>query len=93
MHRFNLPYHKRCIFHKRIGINIHRKVWLVAATIMIGLLMAAGEEYWLEHNLRLTRENEVLDLAAAQLKPPLGAPGTTLTDWNEGTVELKVRKP
>lgn len=93
MRKFNLPHHKRYIFHRRIGISLHRKAWLIAAALTLGLLIAAGEEYMLEYGLRLTRENEVLDLAAAQLKPPLGAPGTVKTDWDEGTVNLKVRKP
>lgn len=93
MHRFNLPHHKRYIFHKRIGIGLHRKVWLIAATIALGLLIVAGEEYMLEHDMRLTRENEVRDLVAHGLRPALGAPGTVPSDWNEGTVNLEVRKP
>lgn len=86
MIRFNIPRHKRYIFHRRIGISIHRKVWLILAGVILGLLIAAGEEYGLEHNLRLTRENEVLDLVAAMRKPQLGAPGTVRSDWAEGTV-------
>lgn len=93
MRRFNLPHHKRYVFHKRIGINLHRKAWLVAAALTLGLLIAAGEEYVLEHGLRLTRENEVRDLVAHSLRPPLGAPGTVASDWKEGTVDLQVRKP
>lgn len=93
MRRFNLPHHRRYIFHKRIGINIPRKVLLIAVAIIIGLLIAAGEEYMLEHGLRLTRENEVSDLVAHSLRPPIGAPGTVKTDWDEGTVDLAVRKP
>lgn len=88
-----LPMSKRYIFHKRIGINIHRKLWLIAIVIFLGLLIFAGEEYMLEHGLRLTRENEMWDLIASKLKPQLGAPGTTPTDWKEGTTDLKIRKP
>lgn len=93
MYRFNLPLHKRYIFHKHIRINLWRKVWLIAAAIIIGLLIVASEKYLLEYDIRLTRENEVRDLTAAQLKPQLGAPGTVKTDWEEDTVNLKVRKP
>lgn len=93
MYRFNLSHHKRYIFHKRVGINLHRKIWLVAAAVVLGLLIAAGEEYLLEHDLRLVREGEVMDLVASGMKPQLGAPGTVATDWTENTVELKVRKP
>src|SRR5574340_851043 len=93
INRFKLPLQKRYIFHKRIGISLHRKAWLIAAALVLGLLIAAGEEYMLEHDMRLTRENEVRDLVAHSLRPPLGAPGTVASDWREDTVNLKVRKP
>lgn len=88
MRRFNLPQRKRYIFHRRIGINIHRNAWLIAAATVLGLLIAAGEGYLREHNLRLTRENELYDVIAASMRPPLGEPGTTFTDWREGTHQL-----
>lgn len=93
MRRFNLPHHRRYIFHRRAGISLHRKVWLIVAAIVLGLIIAAGEEYMLEHDMRLTRENEIRDLVAHGLRQPMGAPGTTVSDWNEGTVNLEVRKP
>lgn len=92
INRICLPRHRRHIFHRRVGINLHRKGWLVAAAIVLGLLIAAGEEYMLEHDLRLVRENEVRDLVASGMKPQFGAPGTVATDWAENTVELKVRE-
>lgn len=88
-----LPLHRRYVFHKRVGIDVRRKVWLAAAAIVLDLLLVAGEGYMLEHDLRLAREGEVLDLLTAHMRPPLGAPGTTKTDLVEGTVRLQVKKP
>lgn len=90
--RSRLPHHRRYIFHRRAGIDIRRTVWLVLASILLGLLIYAGEAYLHERDLRITRENEVRDLLALNLRPPIGAPGTA-TDYAEGTVHLEVRKP
>lgn len=68
--------------------NNRRAVWLTVIAAMLGFLIYSGIEYGMEHNLRLTRENEIRDLLAAHLKPPIGAPGTTATDFIEGTERM-----
>lgn len=83
-----LPLHKRYFFHKRVGIDLRSKVRLTVVAAVVGLLVAAGEEYLFEYNLRLTSENQVLDLVAHGLRPPMGAPGTIRSDFEEGTTEL-----
>lgn len=93
IHKIRLPHHRRYIIHRRIGIDAHigarRSGWLVLIGVVLGLLIAAGEEYALEYNLRLLRENEIRDLLAAHLKPRMGAPGTQPSDWKEGTWKME----
>lgn len=92
----NLPLHRRYIIHRRIGIDaelrLRRKIAIVLIGVLLYVLISATGEYMHEHNLRLTRENELRDILAYQLKPRMGAPGTK-TDMIEGTTNLEVRKP
>lgn len=59
------------------------------AIALILVLIYAAEEYMMEHNLRLTRENEVLDLLKNHYAlTTFGAPGYVKTDFTEGTERM-----
>lgn len=61
---------------------------LIAIALLLVLIYAANE-YMLEHNLRLTRENEVLDLLKNHyVLTTFGAPGYVKTDFAEGTERM-----
>lgn len=66
----------------------HRAVWLAGIAALLGFLIYSGIEYGMEHDLRLAREHEIWELYAQALKPPVGSPGTTKTDWEEGTERM-----
>lgn len=89
--RWRLSYHRR--YNWPIGRWRNHKVrvvvWLVTA--LLSSLILLGAEFAFEQSSRIEAESAHKALIADILKhdQPLGAPGTTWTDWKEGTAKWK----
>lgn len=89
--RWRLSYHRR--YNWPIGRWRNNKVrvvvWLVTA--LLSSLILLGVEFSFERSSRIEAESSHKALIADILKhdQPLGTPGTTWTDWKEGTAKWK----